>query len=124
MSNYLNTDYMTVTLHDSILSLCWKTTTQHMNDELFKNEAWQFASIVQQTQSKKILVDMRAFGYILSDAIIAWRHKHIISVYNEVGVEKFAFISEHPTPSQANPENTFLTATFATRQEAEARLLD
>lgn len=110
--------FMSCFVKENFLFLVWKKDTKSMNDEDFKKEALKFIGVVKDTNSKKIVVDMRDFSYSLSSDLISWRNKHIISVYNEIGVEKFAFISLKPTVNQDNPNNTFVTKTFTDEKEA------
>ena len=55
----------------------------------------------------------------MSHEIVAWRNLNVITAYNEIGVEKFAFISQKPTVKQDDPNNTFATKYFLTSEEAE-----
>src|SRR3989338_4723785 len=98
--NIFSDQFMTVTSNDDILILSWKSNTSKLTDESFKTEALKFADIVQQVNNKKIIVDMRKFRFNLSPALVEWRNKNIISVYNKIGAEKFAFISEKVTVPQ------------------------
>lgn len=119
METFIDDKFMSVFQKNGILVLCWKPATKDLNDDAFKSEALKFINIVKQNQSKKIIVDMRNFGYDLNPEVIAWRNQNIIAVYNEIGVEKFAFISEKPTVKQDDPNNTFVTRNFVNEQEAE-----
>ena len=113
MANHINDTYMTVTEENGILSLVWKKETIGLTDEDFKYEALKFIEIVKKHKNKYILVDMRNFNFQLSNDVIEWRNKNIITAYNKVGVNKFAFVSEIPAVKQDNPENTFQTKTFS-----------
>jgi len=119
MEELINDQYMSVFEKNKILNLSWKENTSNFTDEDFKEEALKFISVVKKQNGKKIIVDMRKFSYNLSDDLIAWRNKNIISVYNEIKVEKFAFISDKPTINQDNPNNTFVTKSFTSEQEAD-----
>ena len=110
---------MSVFRKNGILVLRWKSDTKDLTDDDFKSEATKFVSVVKQNQSKRIMVDMRNFNYTLNPEVISWRNQNVISVYNEIGVERFAFISEKPTVNQDNPNNTFVTQYFTNEQEAE-----
>ena len=70
-----------------------------------------------------IAVDMREFHYKLNQELIDWRNQNIIAVYNEIGVKRFAFISEKPAIKQGNNTNKFVTQYFLVEQEAEKWLL-
>ncbi len=124
MGLLLDTVYMTVTEDDNgILVLCWKEQTAHLTDNLFKEQAQLFVSLVQKQNSRQILVDMRNFSYALSYEIITWRNENIISEYNRLNVKKFAFISNKPTVKQDDVRNSFVTRSFSREQEAKNWLL-
>lgn len=118
MTTHLDSKFMTVSEDRGVLSLIWKRDTHDLTGEDFKTEALNFVEILKELQSKKILVDMRDFEYQLTESVIDWRNKHVISAYNEVGVTKFAFISDKPAVKQDNPDNTFVTQTFISMDEA------
>ncbi|MDD3302350.1 MAG: hypothetical protein PHN31_02260 [Candidatus Gracilibacteria bacterium] len=61
---------------------------------------------------------MRNFGFELNQEVIDWRNKNIIAVYNEIGLKKFAFISDKPSVKQDNQKNAFITRDFFTEEEA------
>lgn len=122
METFIDDKFMSVFQKDGLLVLRWKSDTKEFTDGDFKSEAVKFINVVKQNQSKKIIVDMRNFNYSLNPEVIAWRNQNIISVYNEIGVEKFAFISEKPTVKQDDPKNTFVTQNFINEQEAESWL--
>ena len=110
---------MSVFKENDILTLCWKDYTSNFTDEDFKVEAIKFISVVKQQNCKKIIVDMRKFSYNLSGKLIEWRNENIITVYNKIRVERFAFISNKPTVNQDNPNNTFVTKSFSSEQKAK-----
>ena len=118
MKEFVNDEFMSVFEKDNILTLSWKEGTYNLTDDLFKEEALKFIGAVKKQNSKSIIVDMRKFSYSLSDELVEWRNKNIISVYNDIGVEKFAFISDKPTVSQDDPKNTFVTKAFLSEKEA------
>jgi len=114
----IDNKYMIVKNEDWILFLIWKDSTSFFDDNLFKESALQFHTIVEKLQSKKILVDMRKFNFILTHEVINWRKENIITLYNKLKVEKFAFISEKPSVKQDDPNNTFLTKEFKNEDDA------
>lgn len=123
MKIYIDDQYMIVSEDSSILTLRWKPNTASLNDEAFKKEALLFANVVKNLQSKKVAVDMREFHFALSPELLAWRAANIITVYNQVAVEKFAFISDHQSVKQDDPNNTFVTRYVPTPEEAQTWLL-
>lgn len=118
MKTFIDDDYISVSKNDNILKLCFKQETKGLTDSSFKKEALKYIEIVQKENSRRIIVDMRKMGYQLSEEVIRWRNENIISVYNQVGVEKFAFISIKPTIDQDDPNNTFVTRTFILEEDA------
>ncbi|PIZ95061.1 MAG: hypothetical protein COX81_02055 [Candidatus Magasanikbacteria bacterium CG_4_10_14_0_2_um_filter_37_12] len=70
-------------------------------------------------ESKRIIVDLRHYIVELTPNLTAWRNKNIAAVYNDVGVEKFAFINDEVSVKQDDSENTFVTNFFKTIEEAE-----
>jgi hypothetical protein len=66
---------------------------------------------------------MRDFQYNLSQELLDWRVENIITAYNEIGVKKFAFISDKEMVNQDDPKNTFVTKYFKT-VEASREWLD
>lgn len=108
----IDSHYMTVKDEDWILFLVWKDSTSFFDDELFKESALKFHRVVEKMQSKNILVDMRKFWFTLTPEIINWRKENIISLYNKLKVEKFAFISNKPSVKQDDPNNSFVTREF------------
>lgn len=112
MNTLIDDQFMKVSEATDILTLEWKSETSGMTDMFFKEEALLFIDQVKNGRYLKILVDMRNFRGSLSPDILAWRDKHIISVYNDIGVKKFAFVNEKPTVSQDDPNNTFVTKYF------------
>lgn len=123
MKVLLDDKYMTVTRRDEFLSLVWKDYTSNLTDEDFKTEAKKFIRAVETERSKRILVDMRKFEYQLSDELVEWRRENIISVYNKLGVKKFAFIAKTATVNQDDPRNTFVTRSFKSEDEGVAWLV-
>ncbi len=119
MEEFIDNQYMLVFKENDILTLSWKENTVNFTDVDFKEEAIKFINVVQSQNSLKIIVDMRKFGYSLSDDVLSWRKENIISMYNKIKVEKFAFISDKPTVKQDNPDNTFVTKSFSSEQEAK-----
>lgn len=119
MTVHVNDRYMEVSEKEGVVMLRWKSQTTYLTDDEFKKEATKFINVAKKMKSKKIIVDMRQFHYILTPEVTNWRHENVIKAYNEIGVEKFAFISQQPTVKQNDPANTFVTQYFPTREEAE-----
>src|SRR3989344_6775025 len=114
-----NDRFMQVSETRDGLLLTWKKQTSELSPEKFKQEAMTFVEIVKKRKVKNILVDMREFKYTLSNELIAWRNKQVISVYNDRGIEKFAFVSDKVGLKQDDRSNKFITRYFSTIKEAE-----
>jgi len=114
-----NDRFMQVSETRDGLLLTWKKQTSELSPEKFKEEAMTFVEIVKKRKVKNILVDMREFKYTLSNELIAWRNKQVISVYNDRGIEKFAFVSDKVGLKQDDRSNKFITRYFSTIKEAE-----
>ena len=119
MLRYHNDRFMKVSEIQKVLTLVWKKETSDLTDESFKKEALKFIDMVKKSKVKNILVDMREFQYKFSDDLLTWRNEQVISVYNKLGIEKFAFVSEKITVKQDNSTNKFVTRYFLTEKEAE-----
>ncbi|MBL7160359.1 MAG: hypothetical protein ISS93_00715 [Candidatus Aenigmarchaeota archaeon] len=122
MEVYFNNQFISVSESDGILELCFKKETKNLTDDDFKHCALKWIETVKLRKTKRLLVDMRDFNYELSPEIIDWRNKNVVAGYNEVGVERFAFVSNKPTVKQDDPSNTFVSRDFLTKQEAETWL--
>ena len=114
--------YISISESEGILELCFKKETENLTDDDFKRSALKWIEVVKSKKSNQLLVDMRNFNYALSPTMIDWRNKNIVAGYNEVGVEKFAFVSNKPTVKQDDPSNTFISRDFSTKQLAETWL--
>lgn len=116
--------YMIIENKEDIISLIWKEETSSFTDNDFKKEAKEFANMVRESKCKKILVDMRLFRYSLRPELIDWREKNIVSVYNELGVKRFAFVTNNTAVNQDKPHYSFITKYFKDISEAKKWLLE
>ena len=118
MTRYIDDEFMLAFENDGVLMLEWKDSTKSLCDDKFKVEAVKFEKIIRQLESKCIIVDMRDFQYNLCQELLDWRVENIITAYNEIGVKKFAFISDKEMVNQDDPKNTFVTKYFKTVEES------
>ena len=119
MQVYIDDLFMEVFLEDGVLFLKWKSSTRNLTNDLFKKEAKKFVNVVKDSKSNRIIVDMRDFGYSLTEDDIAWRKDNVIKAYNQMRVKRFAFIELTPKVKQDDPKNTFVTKSFSDKQTAK-----
>ena len=106
----------------SLLTLEWTEATKEMLGPHFQGILYILAGYALQKKSKRIFVDAGKFLFKASDELIGpWRTKNITPLYNEAGVEKFAFLFPPgaPTPpsGQNMPNENFPTGFFTTKDE-------
>jgi len=106
----------------SLLTLKWTEATRDMVGPHFQGMLYILAGYALQKKSKRIFVDAGKFLFKASDELIGpWRTKNITPLYNEAGVEKFAFLFPPgaPTPpsGQNMPDENFPTGFFTTKDE-------
>ncbi len=106
----------------SLLTLKWTEATRDMVGPHFQGMLYILAGYALQKKSKRIFVDAGKFLFKASDELIGpWRTKNITPLYNEAGVEKFAFPFPPgaPTPpsGQNMPDENFPTGFFTTKDE-------
>lgn len=109
--------------NEGFIEIRWYDTTSEMSAEEFKGWLSKFADLVDQSESKSVLVDGTSFLMDGMGETMDWRDELIVPRYNSAGITKFAFhlpagsppIGTTPTPE--GPAN-FPTGYFATRAEA------
>ena len=107
---------------EGFIEIRWYDTTSEMSADEFKNWLSKFADLVDQRQSKRVLVDGTSFQMNSMEDTMDWRYEVIIPRYNAAGITKFAFhlpagsppIGSKPAPD--GPAN-FPTGYFASREE-------
>ena len=120
MNTVLDDQFYSVEEGDGIFLMTWKDGTKEMNDEVFVAHASAFLDVLKEKQHKKIIVDMRQLYFEPSAEATKWRNENLVAYYNEIGVEKFAFVAtpEQPVVDQDDSENTFVTKTFESLEDA------
>ena len=125
-------DWATVTYHPdwNTLELTWGVQTRSMSDDGFKQTLQMFAEQGLKFRPSSMIIDSVDFYHEVGAGTMSWRNQHIVPLYNEAGVQKFAFlVSDHApgtvekggTPAPDGPAQ-FPTAWFETRDRLYAWL--
>jgi hypothetical protein len=69
-----------------------------MTDDGFKATLQMLAEQGLKVRPKFIIVDSMDFFFTLGEGILPWRDEHIVPLYNEAGIEKFAFLVTDAMP--------------------------
>jgi hypothetical protein len=76
----------------NILELKWGQAARSMSDDGFKQTLRILASHGLKIRPKSVIIDSTQFFHTLGEGTLAWRDEHIVPLYNEAGIEKFAFL--------------------------------
>ena len=65
-----------------------------MTDDDYKQALREYARLVLKHRARRALIDLRRFRYRLgdSDTLGSWWANEIVPLYNQAGLEKFAFV--------------------------------
>jgi len=74
------------------LELKWDQKTRSMTDDGFKETLQILADQGLKVRPRFMIIDATQFFHTLGEGVLAWRDEHIVPLYNEAGVEKFAFL--------------------------------
>src|SRR5215469_14305178 len=107
----------------NMLELRWLAETESMTDDDFMRWLEQFAAAAEERHAAFLLIDTRAFQHHTGTHVWPWRDEHIIPLYNQAGVKKFAFL----LPTGAAPKTEpmpegparFPTGYFDSREQIE-----
>jgi len=111
----------------SVMSFVWTEKSAAMTVDDYKNAIRDYARLVLKHRVRCALVDLREFRYRVEDteALGSWWSDEIVPLYNQAGLEKFAFVlpeGEQPppdeAPAKAEARETFITRHFASQQAA------
>lgn len=113
--------------HASLMSFRWTEKSGEMTVDDYKDAISEFARLVLKRRSRRALIDLRKFRYRVEGAGVpgSWWADEIVPVYNQAGLEKFAFVL--PEGEQASPDEPsapaeagekFITKQFASEQAA------
>ena len=126
------TEWGTITYHPqwNTLELKWDPKTRDMTEDGFRTTLHILADHGVKIRPKYMIVDATEFFYSIGDGTLAWRDQHIVPLYNEAGVQKFAFLVTGAMPGtfekggQPEPDGpaSFPTGWFETRERLYAWL--
>jgi hypothetical protein len=74
------------------VELVWKASTESMSEDDFKQALSALASYLGERQATGVLVDVRAFGFRMTEEVHDWRLERIIPAYNQAGLRRFAYL--------------------------------
>jgi hypothetical protein len=126
------TEWGTITYYPQwdTLELTWDSKTRSMGDDGFKETLQILADHGLKVRSRFMIIDSTEFFHTLGEGTLAWRDEHIVPLYNDAGVQKFAFLVTEAMPgtvekgAEPAPDGpaTFPTAWFETRDRMYAWL--
>jgi hypothetical protein len=101
-----------------------------MGDDGFKETLTVLAEQGLQVRPDYMIIDATEFFHDLGEGILAWRDEHIVPLYNQAGVKKFAFLASSRAPATVEkgtepaPDGpaAFPTGWFETRERLYAWL--
>jgi hypothetical protein len=90
----------------SLLSFNWTEESAGMTDDDYKQALREYARVTVKLRVRRALIDLRKFRYRLGDAegLESWCANEIVPLYNQAGLEKFAFVL--PEGGQPPPDET------------------
>lgn len=125
-------EWGTITYHPqwNALELKWGPQTRSMSDDGFKETLQLLADQGQKVQPKSMIIDATEFFHTLGEGTLAWRDEHIVPLYNQARVQKFAFLVTDHAPGtvekgvQPAPDGpaAFPTGWFETKERMHAWL--
>jgi hypothetical protein len=112
------------------LELAWSPDTRSMGDDGFRQTLQLLADQGLKVRPRFMIVDSTQFFHALADGALPWRDENIVPLYNQAGVQKFAFLAPAGMPGTIEkggvpaPDGpaTFPTAWFETRDRLYAWL--
>jgi len=112
------------------IELKWGQKTRSMSDDGFKKTIKILADQGLKVRPKYMIIDSTEFFHTLGEGTLAWRDEHIVPLYNQAGVEKFAFLVTAAMPGTVEkgaepvPDGpaTFPTGWFETKERMYAWL--
>ena len=106
------------------LELKWGQQTRSMSDDGFRKTLQVLADHGLKVRPRFMIIDATEFFHELAEGTLAWRDEHIVPLYEDAGVEKFAFLVTDNMPGTVEkgaepvPDGpaTFPTGWFETRE--------
>jgi hypothetical protein len=101
-----------------------------MSDDGFRKTLQIMADQGLKVRPQFMIIDATEFFHAFGEGTLAWRDEHIVPLYNDAGVEKFAFLVTGSMPGTVEkgaepvPDGpaTFPTGWFETRERMYAWL--
>jgi hypothetical protein len=87
-------DWATVTYYPdwNTLELTWGEQTRSMSDDGFKETLRMLADQGLKQHPSYVIINAVDFFHEVGEGTMSWRDKHIVPLYNQAGVQKFAFL--------------------------------
>jgi hypothetical protein len=103
-----------------------------MGDDGFRATIQILAGHGLKVRPKYMIIDATEFFAAVGESTLAWRDEHIVPLYNQAGVEKFAFLVTAAMPgtvekgAEPAPDGpaAFPTGWFETKERMHAWLSD
>ncbi len=112
----------------SILVFQWKSSTESMTEEDFKEALHNFTGFGFEYGVKAMLLDVRNFRFQMTGELSSWRESEISPRYTKIGVTKFAYLFPigvlDSMPAMAEIDRTFEEKLFENEIEATKWLED
>ncbi len=80
------------------LELKWGEQTRSMSDDGFKETLRMLADQGLKFRPSYMIIDAVDFVHEIGEGTMSWRDEHIVPLYNEAGLQKFAFLVTGRTP--------------------------
>jgi hypothetical protein len=93
-------DWATITYYPdwNTLELVWGEQTRSMSDDGFKGTLQMLAEQGLELRPSYLIINAVDFFHVIGQETMSWRDEHIVPLYNEAGVQKFAFLVTDGTP--------------------------
>jgi hypothetical protein len=92
-----------------LLKQVFTDKSKNMNWPQYQHELAKTAEFLNNYRPSLLLVDARKFDFVILKDMQGWIQDHVISVLNNVGVQKWAVISTPKFVSQVSLEQTIET---------------
>jgi hypothetical protein len=93
-------EWGTITYHSEwkTMELKWEQTTRSMSDDGFRQTLQLLADEGLKFRPAYMIIDATEFFHNVAEGTFAWRNQHIIPLYNQAGIQKFAFLVTDQAP--------------------------
>ena len=92
-----------------LLKQVFTEKSKQMNWPQYQHELTKTAEFLNNYRQSLLLVDARKFDFVILKDMQGWIQDHVISVLNDVGVQKWAVIGTPEFVSQVSIEQTIET---------------